>query len=193
MTCSKLLTGAALASLISVAAYAHSGATGVVKERMDGMDAMKASMKLLAPMMQGQTPYDAAVVREEAQTIQTHAGEVLTGLFPTGSDGHPSDAKPEIWADWEGFADLALQLETYSEGLALAAENGLMMAGAEGTGMMSSGAMMGATAMGAGGMMGGQTMGGPRSAEALQQMPADAVFTMLSQTCSACHTRFRKE
>ena len=182
MTLSKLVSGAALASLIAVAAHAHSGATGIVKERMDGMGVMKDSMKVLAPMMQGKTAYDAAAVRREAEKIGAHAGEVLTTLFPEGSNGHPSEAKAEIWTDWEGFVDLAERLQTYSDGLASAAENGLMMSEAQGTSIMG-GSMMG----------GGAMMGGSPSAEALSQMPADGVFMMLSQTCSACHTRFREE
>ncbi|UWQ77422.1 cytochrome c [Leisingera sp. M658] len=199
MTLSKLVSGAALASLIAVAAHAHSGATGVVKERMDGMGVMKDSMKVLAPMMQGKTAYDAAAVRREAKKIGTHAGDVLTALFPKGSNGHPSEAKAEIWTDWEGFVDLAERLQTYSDGLASAAENGLMMSKAQGTGMMSNSTMMGSSHMGSGSMMGGgmvaggAMMGGSPGAEALSQMPADGVFMMLSQTCSACHTRFREE
>ena len=46
----KMTTGVALVSLFAAAALAHGGATGIVKERMDGMSAMKDSMKVLTPM-----------------------------------------------------------------------------------------------------------------------------------------------
>ncbi|WP_271951064.1 c-type cytochrome [Ruegeria faecimaris] len=189
MTFLKLATGAALASIIAMTALAHGGATGIVKERMDGMSALKNSMKTLTPMMQGKTPYDADVVRREAEQIGRHAGDSMTRLFPDGSGGKPSEAKPEIWTDWDEFSELAEQLHNYSEGLALAAENGLMMAGTEqGASMMGGSGMMGGESM-----MGTSMMGGSPNQAQLSEMPADGVFMMLSQTCSACHTRFRSE
>ncbi|TMV10004.1 cytochrome c [Ruegeria sediminis] len=189
MTIFKLTTGAVTASMIAVTALAHGGATGVVKERMDGMSAMKDSIKVLTPMMQGKEPYDEDTVRREAEKLEHHAGEAMTKLFPEGSDGMPSEAKPEIWQDWDAFSELADQLHTYAEGLALAAGNGLMMSGSgQGAGMMAGGSMMGGSMMGSGMMMGGVP-----GREKLSEMPADGVFMMLSQTCSACHTRFRSE
>ncbi|WP_171182114.1 cytochrome c [Ruegeria sp. HKCCD8929] len=202
MIITRLTTGAIVASLIAVSALAHGGATGIVKERMDGMSAMKESMKILTPMMQGKVPYNEQTVRREAEKIGHHAGESLTKLFPKGSDDKPSEAKPAIWRDWDAFSELAEQLHAYSEGLALAAGNGLMMSGsALGAGMMAgSETMMGGSAMMGNSMMGSDTMmgagmmpEGTPGLEELSEMPADGVFMMLSQACSACHTRFRSE
>ena len=196
MTILKLTTGAVVASMIAAAALAHGGATGIVKERMDGMSAMKESMKILTPMMQGKVPYNKQTVRREAEKIGHHAGDAMTKLFPKGSEGKPSEAKPDIWQDWDAFSEMAEQLHTYSEGLALAAGNGLMMSGSgQGAGMMAnSETMMGSSMMGSETMMGGGMMtGGVPGREELSEMPADGVFMMLSQACSACHTRFRSE
>ena len=195
MKISNLVPGAMVASIISAAALAHGGATGIVKERMDGMGVMKEAMKVLTPMMQGKTDYNAATVRSEAGKIAAHAGDALTKLFPEGSLDKPSEAKREIWQDWTSFSDLAAQLEFFSKGLADASENGLMMAGTQqGGNMMGGSTMMGSGTMMGGGMMGsGSMMGGRLDPDALAQMPADGVFMMLSQTCSACHTRFRSE
>jgi len=167
----KLMLGAVFASVFAVAAWAHGGATGVVKERMDGMGAMKEAVRLLTPMIQGQTGYDPGVIREQAALIAAHAGDALTGLFPEGSLDAPSEAKDTIRQDWEKFAALAEQLRETSQGLAAAADNGLMMSG-DGTG----------------GMM-GEAPGEIDFAE----MPADAAFTMMGQVCSACHSQFRVE
>ena len=181
MTPTKLMTGAAVASLIAVSALAHGGATGIVKQRMDGMGAMKSSMKLLTPMMQGKTPYDASTVRTAAATIEQHAGQTLTALFPEGSAGKPSEAKPGIWANWSSFTDLAAQLATYSQGLALAADN------ARGTGSTDQPSSM------MGGMMGGGAAPGAPNVTELALMSPDEVFVKLAQTCSACHSKFRSE
>lgn len=195
MKTKKFVMSAVVASSFAVVAFAHGGATGIVKERMDGMSAMGQTMKALAPMMRGEVAYDAEAVRNGAELIGSHAGETLTGLFPEGSGGMPSEAKDAIWEDWEEFSELAEQLHTISEGLALASENGLMMMqeGTADTGsmmgggsMMSSGSMMGSSAM-----MGGSP--GMMGREELAEMPADGVFAMLSQVCSACHTKYRAE
>ena len=188
MNTKTILTGAVLATSFAFAAFAHGGATGIVKERMDGMSGLGKTVKALAPMMRGEIAYNAQAVRAGAEAIRTHSGEALTKLFPKGSAGKPSEAKAIIWDNWEEFSALAEQLHVYSEGLALASENGLMMAQST-TG--NTGAMMGAGTMVGGGatMMGSSLMG----LEELAAMPVDSVFAMVSQTCSACHSKFRAE
>ncbi|MAS04790.1 MAG: cytochrome C [Ahrensia sp.] len=196
MKIQKIIGAGAIGLASIVAAYAHGGATGIVKERMEAMGTMSDVVKALSAMMRGETAYNADAVRDGAETIRRHAGEALTGLFPEGSGGEPSEAKAEVWSNWDEFSALAAQLETLSEGLGLAADNGLMsgsggqaqggMMGG-GTGMMgSANTMMGGTAP----MMG---RGGSFDAAVLAAMPADGVFNMIAQSCSACHTKFRLE
>ncbi|WP_346906320.1 cytochrome c [uncultured Roseibium sp.] len=181
---SLLLTGA-------VAAYAHGGASGIIKERMDAMGVMGDVMKSLSAMMRGEQAYDADAVRKGAAAIRSHSGEALTKLFPEHSIEGPSEAKPEIWTDWQAFSDLSDQLGVFATGLEAAADNGLAHGGG-GAGMMGAGSMMsGGGMMGSAPMMGGA---GPMADPAqLAQMPADGVFNMVAQTCSACHSRFRVE
>lgn len=172
------VTGALVASGLAVAAWAHGGATGIVKERMDGMSTMGKSIKALVPMMQGRKPLEPELVRAMAAVIQSHSGENMLRLFPHGSGGEPSKARAEIWQNQDGFARLANRIEMLSRGLALAAENPLRTATT-------------------GNMTGGNTMmgGAPPSTslDELAKMPVDGVFTMLTRTCAACHTRFRSE
>lgn len=191
---------AAAISAVGLAALAHSGATGVMKERMDGMMAMGEAVKDITPMMRGKVDYDPQAVRAFSEEVRRHSGTAMTRLFPEGSNGKPSEAKEAIWTDWEEFEKLAEQLHMLSLGLSEAADNGLKMAGTDGAATMDSGAMMGGqTLMGGQSMMGGQTMMGAGSMmndmgiEELAEMPADGVFMMVSQTCAACHTKYRAE
>ena len=193
----KFWITALAASSVGLAAPAHSGATGVMKERMDAMGEMGDEMKRLAPMMRGQTDYDPVVVRSAADTIIGHAGTQMTELFPEGSNGEPSEALDAIWEDWEEFAALAEALRNSAEGMKLAADNGLA-----GPGDMPVGGMMaiGQTMMGGNqSMMGtsqGRMGGAPTqmmSAEILAEMPVNAGFMAVTQTCSACHQKFRAE
>ena len=189
----RMVFAAGAVAFAGVGAFAHSGATGIVKERMEAMKAMGDATKTGGAMFSGEASYDAATIREAAETIRGHAGSAMTELFPEGTNASPSEAKETIWQDWETFAAMARQLEVMAEGLARAADNG-----PGGTPMASSNMMGGAGMMGgSGGMMGGSGMMGSSApmmdADHLAEMPAEAVFTMMSQTCSACHTRFRAE
>ena len=193
------LTSIALASVIAgAAALAHTGATGVVLERMEGMKAMGDAVQAVAPMMRGEREYDADALRRAAETIEAHSGSAMTDLFPAGSNGDPSEARDLIWEEWDRFAALAEQMQVAARGLALAADNGLAHEqGGMSTGtMMGGGSMMGGNGramMGSGsGMMGGGMMSGMTAAD-IGAMPADAAFAMASQVCSACHTRCRAE
>jgi cytochrome c556 len=178
----------------SAVAYAHTGATGIYKERMDAMSAMGDAVKQIADMMRGQTDYNAERVREGARVIRSHAGEAMTELFPEGTTEMPSEARAEIWTDWSTFSALAEQLAVQAEGLERAAENGLAMSGGAASPMMDGQSSMmgtGQTGMMGTAMMGGQP--GMMDAEQLASMPVDGVFAMVAQTCSSCHTKFRLE
>lgn len=183
----KMVITSLIATVIGISALAHSGATGVVKERMDGMLALGQTIKDLSPMMRGQAELDEDAIRAGADVMISHAGEQMTRLFPEGSGGMPSEALPTVWEDWEEFAALAEQLERYAEGLKLSASNG--RAADQNT---QANTMMGDTS---GSMMGGDMMGsgGPMTLEMFATMPVDAAFAAVVETCSACHQQFRAE
>ena len=67
-------------------ALAHSGATGIVKERMDAMSEMGKTIKELATMMRGEKAYDTNIVRTGAALIGKHSGDAMTGLLPFGNN-----------------------------------------------------------------------------------------------------------
>ncbi|WP_341213841.1 cytochrome c [uncultured Limimaricola sp.] len=123
MTRYGTLAIAAVAVMTGAVAVAHNGATGVVRERMEGMVAMRDVMRDLTPMMRGDAAYDAAQVTAGAKAIATHAGDTMTALFPEGSSGGASFAKEAIWSEAETFASLAEELRRHADGLALAAAN----------------------------------------------------------------------
>jgi cytochrome c556 len=189
----RIWVSSAAIALVGFAAFAHGGATGIVKERMDGMSALGKVVKALTPLMRGEVSYDAEQVRDASDVMIMHAGEQMTRLFPEGTGAKPSAALPTVWEDWEGFAELAEQLKSYAEAMKLGADNGLAKDGAQQGGSMMGGATD--TMMGSGNttMMGGGLMGtsAAMTPEMIAAMPTDMAFAAVAQTCSACHQKFR--
>ncbi|WP_319497858.1 cytochrome c [uncultured Cohaesibacter sp.] len=163
---------------IALQASAHEGATGIVETRMHAMKKMGKATRSLKDMMADKDSYSADDVRKQAKIIKLHAGRKLTKQFPEGSLQEPTHAKPEIWTDWDRFSQLANQLENLASGLELAADNGLMM---EGRGSMMNGKAH----------MSGRMGSSTPDPNVLGQMPADGVYSMLVETCAACHSAFR--
>lgn len=94
------------------AAWAHGGATGIVKERMDAMSAIGKNVKSVGQMLKTKPDVDPVLVSTAGEAIANHAGEALTKLFPEGSLQMPSEASPKIWTDWDTFSEYANELQT---------------------------------------------------------------------------------
>ena len=119
---------AACVTALAGAAFAHSGATGIVKERMDAMSDIGKSMKTLGAFIKGEKDYDAATARAAAESIGAHA-KMIPHLFPEGSNKKPSEALPAIWSDWTAFTAIANEMETAANSLAVAADSATDAAG----------------------------------------------------------------
>ena len=109
--------------LLCGAAAAHEGATGVVKERMDLMKRQRDDMKIIGEMAKGTTPFDAAKAGAAARDLG-ETSKKIPELFPEGSGGHPSEALPSVWEDFDRFSKLAGDLETKAQALEQALAGG---------------------------------------------------------------------
>lgn len=95
------------AVLVSAAvATAHTGATGVTLQRMQGMSALADAMKSLSPMVRGQADHDEQVVAAAAAVLAQHSGRDMVDLFEAGTGMAPSEAAPTVWSNPDGFAQL---------------------------------------------------------------------------------------
>lgn len=146
-------------------AVAHGGATGIVKQRMDQMVDMKHAMKAMTAMFRGKTTYQPEEIRRHAGKINQHSATAMTELFPHGSLPDASEAKAEIWEQWDKFSSLAEQLQDISQKLIDNAE--IRQTEAASLSMTMS-------------------MSGAPAAE-----NADMLFEQLTDTCAACHQSFR--
>lgn len=103
--------------------FAHSGASGVTKERMDVMKGMADAMKIMGAMFKGETTFDPTVVAEKAGFLARHAA-TIPEMTPEGSNDHPSEALPVIWEAWDDYVADARALEEESARLIEIARNG---------------------------------------------------------------------
>jgi cytochrome c556 len=126
------LTGIAVAVAIGGASslcLAHSGASGVVKERMDLMKDMADSMKAMGAMFKGETAFDPAMVAKQAGFLADHA-PMIPDMTPEGSNDHPSEALPAIWQAWDDYVTDSEALAAESAKLVDIVNNGADQAAA---------------------------------------------------------------
>ena len=79
--------------------YAHEGAKGIIKERMDKF---KMSKNLMKKINKGLQNDNFIIIEKSAQTLLDWSKE-MSNYFPEGSDTPPSEASSDIWLDPEGF------------------------------------------------------------------------------------------
>lgn len=167
-----------LVMAITGAAWAHGGATGVVKERMDAMSDMAKAVKKLTPMFRGRTRYNPDMVRTQAQRLEDQAGQHMTRLFPEGSQTGPSEAKDTIWEDWAAFERAAEDLARSARALAETADKvvlsdaGKLVMPSKASALLSSATK--------------------ENSEAESKSPVQLAFEQVKESCLACHQTFRE-
>lgn len=93
----------AAALLAATAALAHQGVKNpAVKARMHAMDTIGLHTKVLGQMAKGEIEFDAAVAREAADGIAGEAAK-MPDLFEAPEDDPVSEARREIWANFDDF------------------------------------------------------------------------------------------
>ncbi len=90
--------------------WAHKGASGVVKKRMDAMKTMKTDLKEIEQMLEGKKRYNSKKLHKALDNIRAQAGAKMSKLFPKGTNHKPSEADPAIWKNWDEFKKMAVSL-----------------------------------------------------------------------------------
>ena len=94
--------------LAAGAAFAEGDATDpAAKAREDVMKAIGGAMGALGGMAKGEMPYDAAGAEAAKAALVTAAGGVAAAFETQGGEDATSEAKPEIWANWDDFVKKA--------------------------------------------------------------------------------------
>lgn len=191
----KLIATFMASILLPNFAMAHGNATGKVKERMEMMEQMAESIKSLKPIFTGKKDYQSDEVSKYAKTFSDNSGKQLVELFEKGSNTKPSEAKDEIWENWNDFVKEAEYLNRLGQALVISSKaNADINTGRMGHGMIDDNHkenMMGDDGMM--GMSGSDSMMFNMSVEQLANMPPQGLFFMIQDSCSSCHTKYREK
>jgi cytochrome c556 len=96
------------ATLAAGAAYAAGDATDpAAKAREDVMKAIGGAMGTLGGMAKGEVAYDAAAAEAAKAALVAAATGVPAAYETQGGEDPTSEAKPEIWANWDDFVKKA--------------------------------------------------------------------------------------
>ena len=99
-----------LALVAATAVLAHEGVQNpAVKARMDGMSAIAMNMKTIGQMAKGVTEFDAETARSAAAAIAKQAS-ATPRLFEANESDPKSEARPEIWSNFDDFTVKATEL-----------------------------------------------------------------------------------
>ncbi len=196
---------AGLLTIFTIAtAISHTGATGVIKQRMDGMVMLGNQIKILNPMFSGITELDPGAAKAASEIITQHGGAAMSDLFPPDSISGPSEAIPAIWERWNEFEKLAADLEKYGREFSASLEYAsatpvVVDASVPAVPELSEWEKLDTDLL-----LGIKTWEQRRSelAQATQTAPVvnaapvprspQAVYADISATCAACHLAFRR-
>ena len=120
----KILKLFALSSfLISSIAFAHSGVKDKnVKERMMLMKAMADNTKLIGQMLKKQTPFELTEVKLALEQLSSLSLQTPT-VFEVNATDPKSEAKQNIWDEFDEFTKLSNELAKNTSELAILVEN----------------------------------------------------------------------
>ena len=112
-----------IAFTTSSIALAHSGVKDKnVKERMMLMKAMADSTKLIGQMLKKQTPFELTEVKIALKQLSSLSLQTPT-VFEVNATDPKSEAKPNIWDEFNEFTKLSNELAKSTSDLAILVED----------------------------------------------------------------------
>jgi len=121
LKCIATKTGPWLTLVLLLGGVAASTQAGEMERaqayRQGVMNVLRWNMKAMSDMMKGKTPYDAGAFARHAEDLAKAASLDLLAGFPEDSDSGDTDARPDIWLDFEGFTRKLRDLREASQSL----------------------------------------------------------------------------
>lgn len=156
------------------------GLDETVAIRQREMKEIAAATKIIADVFKFPEKYSSQDFKQAARAISNRAGQRLVENFDMVTTADGSKATEAIGGARDRFDDLAQDLKTYADRLATAAD--------EHPDKMTEDMRMTDKEPMGGGPLGTRM----RSEASVSSMSAEHSFHLMLQTCTACHSRFRR-
>jgi cytochrome c556 len=118
------LTLSLLLLAASTSASAQTKPEDVIKYRKAQYTVLLWNWMPLNAMVRGRIPFDAVEFARRAERVAAVAPQLLEGFAEGSGEGAPTDAKPEIWANFADFSAKMKDLERETAALAKVAKGG---------------------------------------------------------------------
>ena len=100
----KLVKAFAIGAILATgAAYAQDPTDPQAVARSELMKMVGMNTGILGKMASGETPYDAAAAEGAKAALIEAAAKIEATFMEQGGEDPVSEAKPEIWTNWEDF------------------------------------------------------------------------------------------
>ncbi len=119
---SKCICSLGVVALVAAVFAGGASAETVQEHRTKTMEMIVENFKPMVAVAKGKAAYTPALVGNAEAIVRLSKG--ILSLFPEGSGGEKSRAKPEIWGDWANFEKAALAFQAAVPGLVPAAKSG---------------------------------------------------------------------
>jgi cytochrome c556 len=111
----KLLIGTfALVATVALAETESTDPTVIARQEL--MEGIGKNTKILGDMAKGAVPFDAAAAEAAKAVLVANSAEI-SAKFETNVTDAGSEAKPEIWTNWEDFAAKGMALNAAATAL----------------------------------------------------------------------------
>ena len=124
--CIGLASGLLGLSVLTAASAADQKPEDIAEYRQSVFTIIGWNFKPIGAMMKGEVPFDAAAVARHAQYVEMMSKALLEG-FSKGSGPDAvkhTEAKPEIWTDWDQFKSKLSNFEQEAAELSEVAKGG---------------------------------------------------------------------
>jgi cytochrome c556 len=119
------------AATLAAAVDAHTGVSDPqVKARMETMSQISDAMKVIGTMAKGAAEFDADAAEAALERVASLATQIPEDFEPKATDP-VSEARPEIWEEWDSFTAQAEDLAETADALSITARDDLRPAIAE--------------------------------------------------------------
>ena len=93
--------------------FAGAAQADAIADRQAIMKDMGRSVGVIAPMIKGEKPFDAAAALTALETIEADTKKLdFDALFPAGSDQGKTEASPKIWESKDDFVKNIEKIQT---------------------------------------------------------------------------------